>query len=809
MPQRSRLRETRYVEPKRKSPKWINGLFRALRSPAAAPQPARKPAVVGRKKAPPTPPLFSIHLSLDRKLDILGVFLAVLGLITFLSMFSGRPESLTGAWMNLLRGIFGLGAYLLPLGLVALGFWLFLRSVDTLPRLDPERITGIVLVFGNLTAWLHFTQNLLRVTLNGGDFIEPVDIALSYETISGAGGYLGGIICHVLLFGLGVWGTAVVLLAWFVIGLMMSFDVSVPELFGWLPVFFGAIRRRLLRIFSKRPVQPYRYEQPLPIQEIPPLQSPLQARPEPTFARDQSLQVPSPAAADQKTWHIPSPAQILDGVRPAIQDDLGEADRTSIIEETLTSFGAPAHVVEIHRGPTITLFGVEPDFIETRRGRMRVRVAKIAALADDLALALAAKRVRIQAPVPGRGYVGIEVPNEQTALVSLLSIVESPAFQRVKSSLRIALGQNVSGDAVAADLAVMPHLLIAGATGSGKSVCVNSIITCLLLHNTPETLRFLMVDPKRVELTGYNGIPHLLAPVVVELKQVVGALQWVTREMDRRYQAFSDLGVRHIAEYNHAVLTASPTKPVSPTAAPLPHQNIFPYLVVIIDELADLMMLAPDETERSITRLAQLARATGIHLIIATQRPSVDVVTGVIKANFPARVAFAVASGVDSRVILDQPGAERLLGSGDMLFQAPDAPAPVRLQGVFASDGEIQRLTGHWRGLAVQTTQVGAPSTAPAPDVIPPGVPLKQLTFLEETQEDEGDPLLEDAIKLVRRQGRASVSMLQRKMRIGYTRAARLVEAMEARQVIGPPDHDTGVRPILDIDPPAAPDDAG
>ncbi len=317
---------------------------------------------------------------------------------------------------------------------------------------------------------------------------------------------------------------------------------------------------------------------------------------------------------------------------------------------------------------------------------MRVRVGKIAALADDLALALSARTIRIQAPVPGKGYVGIEVPNEEIALVALRDVIESEAFNRLKSPLRFALGQDVAGNAVAADLAAMPHLLIAGATGSGKSVCVNSLISCLLLNNTPDDLRLIMVDPKRVELTGYNGIPHLLAPVVVELERVVSALQWVLREMDKRYHKLAQAGCRNIKEYNAKLAAAGEKK--------------LPYLVVIIDELADLMMLAPDETERTITRLAQLARATGIHLVIATQRPSVDVVTGLIKANFPARIAFAVASGVDSRVILDQPGAERLLGRGDMLFQAPDAPAPVRLQGIFVSDGEIQRLVTYWQSFA-------------------------------------------------------------------------------------------------------------
>ncbi len=364
----------------------------------------------------------------------------------------------------------------------------------------------------------------------------------------------------------------------------------------------------------------------------------------------------------------------------------------------MASFGAPAQIVEISRGPTITQFGVEPLFVESRAGRTRVRVSKIASLADDLALALAAPRIRIQAPVPGHSYVGIEVPNDEMALVALRDIVESETFQRNKTSLRFALGQDVAGHPITANLEAMPHLLIAGTTGSGKSVCVNAMLTCFLLNNTPDDLRLVLVDPKRVELTSYNGIPHLLAPVVVEIERVVGALQWITREMDKRYHDFAKIGARNIADYNGRMKVAGGKK--------------LPFLLIVIDELADLMMIAPDETERTITRLAQLARATGIHMILATQRPSVDVVTGLIKANFPARIAFAVASGVDSRVILDQPGAERLLGRGDMLYQAPDAASPARLQGVFVSDREIQKLVEFWRAQTAQASPYAMPGAA-------------------------------------------------------------------------------------------------
>jgi S-DNA-T family DNA segregation ATPase FtsK/SpoIIIE len=384
--------------------------------------------------------------------------------------------------------------------------------------------------------------------------------------------------------------------------------------------------------------------------------------------------------------------------------------------------------------------------------------------------------------------VGIEVPNSQVSLVSLREVIESENFQKSHSPLRFALGKDVAGAPVSADLAAMPHLLIAGTTGSGKSVCVNAILTCLLVNNTPDDLRLILIDPKRVEMTGYNGIPHLLAPVVVDAERVVGALQWMMREMDNRYHKFAAAGARNIIDYN--------------TRLQAKGEKRIPYLVIVIDELADLMMLAPDEAERSITRLAQLARATGLHLIIATQRPSVDVLTGLIKANFPARIAFAVASGVDSRVILDQPGAERLLGRGDMLFQAPDAPAPVRLQGVYVSEVEIQRLVEYWRTFAVQA------ETPPGPpvDALPVGVPLKQVPLWDDIPAaDQGDPLVKEAIELVRREGRASISMLQRKLRIGYTRAARIIDTIEEKGIIGPVQPNSQVREVLDYGPAAPP----
>ncbi len=719
-------------------------------------------------------------MSLDRKLDITGIILTFAGLLTLLSLLSPINSSLIGQFVGALKKAFGLGVYLFPIALGVIGLWLILRSFERVPQLAVERLLGIVLLYFNLLAVLTFI---------GVQTSEQS--ASELAQLGRGGGYVGAFIFEGLRSILGEVGAGIVLLAWLIIALALTLDVTVIELVRWIPPLFTRFqdwwieRREERRNHQSVPANRTDFPPATP-QAGQPAITPAQAA-SPLAASSFSPQVVTAAPV----WILPPLAQVLDEGSDIEHDDTLDLQKARLIEETLTSFGAPARVVEINRGPTITQFGVEPDFVETRGSRTRVRVGKIASLADDLALALSARTIRIQAPVPGKGFVGIEVPNEQIGVVALRDVIESEAFNRLKSPLRFALGQNVAGNAVAADLAGMPHLLIAGATGSGKSVCVNSIISCLLVNNTPDDLRLIMVDPKRVELTNYNGIPHLLAPVVVELERVVTALQWVTREMDMRYHKLAEAGSRNIQDYNNRAVSHGIKK--------------LPYLVVIIDELADLMMLAPEETERAITRLAQLARATGIHLVIATQRPSVDVVTGLIKANFPARIAFAVASGVDSRVILDQPGAERLLGQGDMLFQAPDAPAAVRLQGVFVSDNEILRLVTYWQG------QAGAAEAAPtamggAPDALPPGVPLKQIPLWEDMAVDENaDPLFNEAVDLARKQGRASISMLQRRLRIGYTRAARLIEEMEAKGIIGPPDPGTGAREILDYGPAAPP----
>jgi S-DNA-T family DNA segregation ATPase FtsK/SpoIIIE len=716
-------------------------------------------------------------------LDISGVLLALIGLITFFGLVSINNGMLMSGWILFLTSLFGWGGYILPVGLFIIGVWLILRDFEQLPQISIERGVGLFFFFILILTIMHFVM-----------LPDSREAALTLAKGGKGGGYIGAWLQYLLRVGLGIGGTIVALLAWFLISLSITLDRSVLSLFNWISPLVLKLQDTWDEFQANLSVRRTQNGYSSPKEFLGPGDK---------MGQDGSSQVgedqpiaPLWDAANQQEWHLPRLEEILDAGEDVPVDDEFDRHRAKVVEETLESFSAPGHVVEINRGPTITQFGVEPAFVETRGRRTRVRVGKIAGLADDLALALAATRIRIQAPVPGKGFIGIEVPNDQIAVVALRDGIENASFKRLDGRpLRFALGQDVAGNAVAADLAAMPHLLIAGTTGSGKSVCVNAIIACLLINNSPDELRMLMVDPKRVELTGYDGIPHLLAPVVTEMERVVGALQWATREMNQRYKKFAEIGARNIVEFNTRMEELS--------------QRKLPYLVVIIDELADLMMLAPDETERTITRMAQLARATGIHMVISTQRPSVDVVTGLIKANFPARIAFATASGTDSRVILDQPGAERLLGRGDMLFQAPDAPAPVRLQGVWVAEPELQRLVQYWRRLVGYVAPLSVATAAGGiPDMIPKGVPLKQMPMFDEMEPEEDlDPLFDEAVDLIRRQGRASISMLQRRLRIGYTRSARLIETIEEKGIIAAPQPGSQVREVLDYGPAAPPAD--
>ena len=436
-----------------------------------------------------------------------------------------------------------------------------------------------------------------------------------------------------------------------------------------------------------------------------------------------------------------------------------------LIEKTLAEFGIPAKVVGFKVGPTVTQFAVEPGFVkkgadgdEGETARHKVRVAQISSLKRDLALALSAERLRIQAPVPGRPYIGVEVPNAQSTVVRLRPILETDIFYRINSPLAIALGRDVSGQPVVADLGSMPHLLIAGTTGSGKSVCIAALTTCLAMNNTPDELRIIMVDPKMVELVRFNGLPHLFGKVETDIERILGVLRWTVAEMDRRYRLLESSRSRNLDSYNRKARRRKGEDPL-------------PRIVLLIDELADLMMSSPEQTEPALVRLAQMARATGIHLVVATQRPSTDVVTGLIKANFPARLSFAVASSIDSRVILDSTGAESLLGKGDMLFLPPEAPAPLRAQGVMVSDSEVEKVITYWQ----KTSEISVEDKPPW-DVL-----LEQEAVLADR-----DDLVEKAIELVRDTQRASASLLQRRLRIGYPRAARLIDELEDLGIVGP-----------------------
>jgi len=688
--------------------------------------------------------------------EAVAVACVVVGVLTLLGLLSVTNGVINDVWVKTLRQVLGLGAYLAVFTFLGIGLLLFIKGFDWID--DWLDIIGIELFFLALLGLLHL----------GVPGEDPMTLALQ----GSGGGYVGWAVSGLLAEVVGYEAAAIILTALLLVGaiLVSPFTIghvgrlikqAVWKAVQHLQTAFGRLasywRRRVARPkgYVAVPIQAGTAEKnrrsgkrklaDIPINIPLPVKKPVPAD--------------NPVRQESTGGALPS-LELLDKTSPRSWEE-GELRRNAqIIEETLASFGLPVKVVEINRGPAVTQYGVEPGLIE-RRGRSgehtfsRVRVSKISALVKDLALALAADPLRIEAPVPGRSMVGIEVPNREISVVSLRSVMESDTFLKRKKPLKIALGQDVTGSPLVADLAAMPHLLIAGATGSGKSVCINAIICSLLFNNTPDQLRLLLIDPKRVELTGYNGVPHLLAPVVVDLDQVVGALTWVTRLMEERYRLFSKYRVRNIEEFNQKIARKEDVQRL-------------PYLVVVIDELADLMISAPTEVEWAVCRIAQMARATGIHLIIATQRPSVDVVTGLIKANFPARISFAVSSQVDSRVIIDTAGAETLLGRGDMLFVAPDSPRAVRVQGCYVSDDEIGRLVKFWTSAGDGT----------------PTISEQDLPWTDLLKDEDRDELLDEAVELVRKNGKASISFLQRRLKIGYPRAARLLDQLEREGII-------------------------
>jgi DNA segregation ATPase FtsK/SpoIIIE, S-DNA-T family len=698
--------------------------------------------------------------------EVLGILLLMVGLLTILSLVPVERGALMEGWIELLEMAVGWGVWLVPIGFGGVGLWLVFVGLGRELYIEPEKPWGAVLLFVLGLALLHL--------LAGGD---PRSLAAE----GSGGGYLGYWVSELLVSGLGTPAAVVVLVTFSIVSLMMLLGMSLREM-------WDIASDALKRLRDPGPLSGVRINRPERAESPPPAE---QLRREPSQPMAAEAHAPSRPQGSvfpriiggQQVWRLPPLDEILVEAGEQELSQVEIRERVRIIEETLNSFAVPAKVVEVNQGPTVTQFGVEPGYIERRDSsgrvkRAKIKVSKIANLANDLALALAASPIRIEAPVPGRSVVGIEVPNSEIALVALRTVLESDVYRQIKGPLPIALGQDVAGTPIATDLAAMPHLLIAGATGSGKSVCVNSIIASLLGARTPDQVQFIMIDPKMVELTAYNGIPHLRAPVVIELERVVGVLNWATREMDNRYKVFNRAGARNIEAYNR-VLMEKGEKPL-------------PYIVVVIDELADLMMVAPDEVERAICRIAQMARATGIHAVIATQRPSVDVVTGLIKANFPARISFAVTSQVDSRVIIDTGGADKLLGRGDMLFMAPDSSKLVRLQGCFVSDKELSDLVRYWKGARLSQEPAQAQSV----------VQQAMWEEIESAQAEaaQRDELLPKAIAIVQEHDRASISMLQRRLRIGYSRAARLIETMEQQGIVGPAPGGSGSREVLQAD---------
>ncbi len=682
--------------------------------------------------------------------DTLGVVLIAAALMTLLALGSYTEGVLLTPWTEWLLLWFGWGAYLVVIIMAYAGYAFLRRSTTPLPwgRIFALEIAACLTL--GLLAAIH------------GD-------ALPTEQSGIHGGRIGWGMVRLLwdLFG-NVPGTLIMLIPWLLalmsgLNLWSLMERGLLKLAGEpapateVVVRAGAAQEEIEPVIEDQRSRPGEQKPKEPRKKPP--QLPPEFRKSLRVAEHQDKK---PAAPRERDERLPS-LNILLADQNARPDERTINQTAGMIEKTLAEFGIVATVIGFRVGPTVTQFAVQPGFMkkgnassEEEAQQMKVRVAQISSLQKDLALALSAERLRIEAPVPGKPYVGIEVPNSHTSVVRMRSILETEAFHKIGRPLAMALGRDVSGQPVVADLARMPHLLIAGATGSGKSVCITAIAACLAMNNPPEDLRMVMIDSKMVELLRFNGLPHLYGKVETNIERILGVLRWVVVEMEHRYRLLEASHSRDLETYNRKMARKKDGVPL-------------PRIVVLIDELADLMMSAPDQTEHNLVRLAQMARATGIHLIVATQRPSTDVVTGLIKANFPARLAFAVASGVDSRVILDYTGAESLLGRGDMLFLNPEVGTPTRAQGVMITDMEIERLISHWQ----KTTE--ASTDAP---------PWEKLLSEPEENEDEG--LIEKAVSIVRQSQRASASLLQRRLRIGYPRAARLLDQLEERGVVGP-----------------------
>ncbi len=729
--------------------------------------------------------------------EVLALLLVLAAIVSTIALFAPEAGMIVRPWHDTLAYLLGWGIAFAPLLLAGFAFMLWLK---TMPAERWMAATGAAVAALALLGMFH---------LLGGDG------ALGVERGDG-GGAVGFAVSAALAGAIGAAGAWTILGVLWVVGLLLYFNMTIGDLVAdWLrrrdereelaaiqarqatpgqrgraapPVpavpetrgLLGRVRSALagsssdddtpLILRRSRPVEtgagvrirdartpiatltPTDQDTQLTVEELETEETAHLAEVEHNEVIDAALE------AVGRTWELPNLSQLDDApATSAAQLDLSAKGQR--IRETLAHFGIGVKVARIQEGPVVTQYAldVEPG----------IKLSRIEGLADNLALNLAARSIRIQAPIPGEPFVGIEIPNSAFDLVTLKEVLASPNFEEAaaRSKLAFALGQDVAGQPFSADLSRMPHVLISGATGSGKSVCVNAIVCSLLMRATPTEVKLILIDPKRVEMAQYRGIPHLLTEVIVDTDKAVNALKWTVGTMESRYHEFAQRGVRNIAGYNEALRPGEPR---------------MPYIVVVIDELADLMMISAYEVEATITRIAQLARATGIHLVVATQRPSVQVITGLIKANIPSRIAFAMTSGVDSRTILDAVGAEDLLGRGDMLYQPIDAPRAVRLQGVLVTDPEIDELARHWR--AQGGPQYRPEITAAKRDGRGGGRPGADAA------EDDGDPLLSQAIDIVRRSDKASASLLQRRLRVGYARAARILDQMEDRGIIGPAD---------------------
>jgi len=694
-----------------------------------------------------------LHLSDETKKGVAVIIFVALFFISMLSLFG--VAGTVGSYISKFL-VFGFGviAYFVPIAFLLIGIALYRQPINEEKKGHYYFRTyfGTFILAGALAGLIH----IFYMRKGAGAF--------QLVATSHGGGYLGALFAWPFFTLTGFWAALVLLIALMAIGLLVTFDVSLNALMpgrnesdAEKPAKKVSVDVAPIKIngMSKSGFVSEKVQERNRALDLGKLKEksavPREAEPVIAETSDKKVDLDAIVLDDRKDWKLP-PFDLLEDSKTAV--DSGNIEmNVSIIQKTLSDFGIDVEMGEVNVGPTVTQYTLRPA--------VGVKLSQIAALQNDLALALAAHSLRMELPIPGKGLVGIELPNKSTALVRLREVLQTENFVKHPSKLAFALGRDVAGHPMVADLARMPHLLIAGATGSGKSVALNSFLISLLYRNTPQDVKFIVVDPKRVEMNLYNGIPHLLTPVVTDHDKAVNALKWAVAEMDRRYKLLAEAGKRNISEFNESSLVK------------------LHYIIIVVDELADLMAVARNDVEAAIVRLAQMARAVGLHLVLATQRPSVEVITGLIKANITARMAFAVASQVDSRTILDSSGAEKLLGNGDMLFVTAEVQKPKRIQGTYVGEKEVSKVVDFFKkqaGAVIYNEEILEKPKGPS------GIPGLS------SGDDGGDEMLPEAERVVREAGKASASLLQRRLRVGYARAARLLDLLEERGIIGPGD---------------------